>query len=51
MRDRLTVPFDIHYVEGSEGNRCATTQARAIFALLNWLRTATTAIPTPTQPQ
>jgi phospholipase C len=33
----LTVTFDIRYVDGPAGDRLAAAQARAIYALLEWI--------------
>jgi hypothetical protein len=33
----LTVTFDIRYIDGRTGDRLAAAQARAIYALLEWM--------------
>lgn len=33
----LTVTFDIRYIDGPTGDRLAEAQARAIYALLEWM--------------
>ncbi len=37
MCDGLTVSYEVHYVDGAEGDRVAAAQADAIAALLEWL--------------